>query len=174
MGHVWIPLTRVSAVWSPGGFHFSPLRNPLLWPPVCVCLLSDGSFCVPVWTVNTHPLSDSVGLCGQLLSVWQTRVRGQARRERTKATLCQDSAAAWDPPSLPLLLRCCCWVKLLAGRQRKSDYLNAEGTRWLRVCLSCWQFSVAADANLGNNGMLSRTSQRLHSDWGCSRTTTLL
>lgn len=69
---------------------------------------------------------------------------------------------------LPPLLSCCCRVKSLAARQRKSDYLNAGGD------VLTESFSVAADANLGNNGMLSRTSQRLHSDCGCSGTTTPL
>lgn len=126
--------------WDMCGFHwpvsvrceapedstFHPSATLCSDPPFA-CLLSDGSFCVPVWTVNTHPLSDSVGLCGQLLSVWQTRVRGQARRKRTKATLCQDSAAAWDPPSLPLLLRCCCWVKLLAARRKEERLSKRRG-----------------------------------------------
>lgn len=151
---------------------FTPPQPFALTPRLRVCSVMDHfvSLCEPLThTLSATPSAFAVSCC--LFDRLELEVKHVANAQRP---LCAKIARLHETLLLFLSFFAAAGWNCSRPGERKSDYLNAEGTRWLRVCSSCWQFSVAADANLGNNGMLSRTSQRLHSDWGCSRTTTLL
>lgn len=108
-GHLHPPSGHGSVVWSPGGFQSSPLLNPSVCPPVCVCSVMDDIVCS--CELRTHSLSASTARWWPTLPSDGRWVRGQARREHTEATLWQGNTDVRNPPPLH------CWVNCSQPRK---------------------------------------------------------